>query len=164
LTDLQEKIWHVIKSNNLNNNPSTNNNNNFSSNYQYCLKKNDIIKLGRIKFIVREINIIGNTIEKTAEIFKNYKDCGYYNFKDSHIENLESNICRICLQSSSEDSNPMISICKCKGSMNIIHLKCLKSWLDHKLTNREITKKAGISYTVKAFNCEICKEPYPSKH
>lgn len=47
--------------------------------------------------------------------------------------------------------------------MNIIHLKCLKSWLDHKLTIREITKKAGISYTVKAFNCEICKEPYPSK-
>jgi hypothetical protein len=48
----------------------------FSSNYTYSLKKNDIIKLGRIKFIVREINIIGATIEKSAEIFKHYKECG----------------------------------------------------------------------------------------
>jgi E3 ubiquitin-protein ligase DOA10 len=56
----------------------------------------------------------------------------------------------------------MISICKCKGSMNLIHLKCLKSWIGHKLTVKEITKKMGISYIVKSYNCEICKEPYPS--
>ena len=47
--------------------------------------------------------------------------------------------------------------------MNIIHLKCLNSWLQHKLTIREMTKKLGVTYTVKAYNCEICKEPYPSK-
>lgn len=63
-----------------------------------------------------------------------------------------------------EDQNPMISICKCKGSMNLIHLKCLKSWIGHKLTVKEITKKMGISYIVKSYNCEICKEPYPSNY
>lgn len=81
----------------------------------------------------------------------------------SPIENTEANICRICLTSSAEEQNPMISICKCKGSMNLIHLKCLKSWISHKLTVKEITKKMGISYIVKSYNCEICKEPYPSK-
>jgi len=156
LTDLQEKIWHVIKSNNINNNANNSNtmNVNFTSNFQYCLKKNDIIKLGRIKFLIREINIIGVEVDKTQEIFKNYKECNF-------IENLESNICRICLQFAVEDNNPMISICKCKGSMNIIHLKCLNSWLQHKLTIREMAKKLGVTYTVKAYNCEICKEPYP---
>ena len=76
LTELQEKIWHVIKSNNMNNNVMNLQNNQFSSNYTYCLKKNDIIKLGRIKFIVKDINILGTKVENTSEIFKNYKDCG----------------------------------------------------------------------------------------
>jgi len=157
LTDLQEKIWHVIVSkphnNNTNNNITVNSG--FVSKFSYCLKKNDIIKLGRIKFLVREINIIGATVDKTQEIFKNYKEC-------SPIDNVDSNVCRICLQASmGEDQNPMISICKCKGSNGLIHLNCLSHWLKHKLTIREMSKKAGITYTVKAYNCEICKEPYP---
>ena len=57
----------------------------------------------------------------------------------------------------------MISICKCKGSMNLIHLKCQNIWLQHKVTTREMTKNLGVTYTVKAYNCEICREPYPSK-
>jgi len=123
-------------------------------NFTTVSKKNDIIKLGRIKFLVREINIFGFNAEKTQEIFKNYKEC-------SPIENLESNVCRICLMFTNDDQNPMISICKCKGSNGLIHLNCLNIWLKHKLTIREMSKKAGITYTVKAYNCEICKEPYP---
>jgi hypothetical protein len=57
----------------------------------------------------------------------------------------------------------LISICKCKGTVNDIHLKCLKLWLEQKLTTKDILNKSGISYTIKSFNCEICKEPYPSK-
>ena len=73
LTYLQEKIWHVIKSNNINyaNCPDQKN---FVSDYKYSLKKNDIIKLGRIKFIVKEINILGKNVQITNEIFKNYKE------------------------------------------------------------------------------------------
>jgi hypothetical protein len=156
LTNLQEKIWFVVKPNPINNNNNAANTTNtqFQSNFQYMLKTNDIIKLGRIKFVIRDMNIIGKTVEKTSEIFKHY-------IESQNIENTEANICRICLQSSAEDQNPMISICKCKGSMNLIHLKCLKSWIGHKLTVKEITKKMGISYIVKSYNCEICKEPYP---
>lgn len=139
-----------------NNNPQTTLNSQFQSNFQYTLKKNDIIKLGRIKFVVRDLNICEKSIESTQEIFKNYVE-------SQHIENTESNICRICLNHQAEDSNPMISICKCKGSMNLIHLKCLKIWISHKLTVKEIVKKPGISYIVKSYNCEICKEPYPVK-
>jgi len=153
---LQEKIWYVVKPNPINNanNNSVVNNSQFQSNFQYVLKKNDIIKLGRIKFVIRDLNIIDKTVENTTEIFKNY-------IESQHVENTEANICRICLQSPAEENNPMISICKCKGSMNLIHLKCLKSWIGHKLTVKEITKKMGISYIVKSYNCEICKEPYP---
>ena len=43
-----------------------------------------------------------------------------------------------------------------------MHLGCLKLWLKEKLTVREL-EKGGVSYTVKSFNCELCKEPYPTE-
>jgi E3 ubiquitin-protein ligase DOA10 len=70
--------------------------------------------------------------------------------------------CRLCYDVEMDDNNPMISICKCKGTLNNIHLGCLKLWLEQKLTMKEIFGKCGTSYIVKSFNCEICKEPYPS--
>lgn len=56
----------------------------------------------------------------------------------------------------------MISICKCKGTINVMHLGCLKLWLKAKLSTREL-EKMGVSYTIKSFNCELCKEPYPTE-
>ena len=73
LTNLQEKIWFVVRPNPVNNNNAANATNiQFQSNFEYFLKKNDIIKLGRIKFVIRDINIIDKTVETTTEIFKNY--------------------------------------------------------------------------------------------
>jgi E3 ubiquitin-protein ligase DOA10 len=77
---------------------------------------------------------------------------------------LDGEICRICLFNSepNNDTNPMISLCKCKGSVNHVHLNCLKLWLEQKLSIREFQNgRPGISYTIKSFNCELCKEPYP---
>lgn len=41
-------------------------------------------------------------------------------------------ICRICLSEDSDKDNPMISPCKCAGTMKFIHLECLKEWLNCK--------------------------------
>ena len=50
----------------------------------------------------------------------------------SLIESGKSNrvACRICL-GDEEDSikNPLISPCKCLGSLKYIHIDCLKKWL-----------------------------------
>jgi len=73
MQDLQEKIWHVIKASNLNsiddNNVISSNNKMFISNYQYILKKNDIIKLGRIKYLVKDLNVVNHNIESSRETF-----------------------------------------------------------------------------------------------
>ena len=45
--------------------------------------------------------------------------------------------CRICWGSEEDDGkdyNPLISPCKCTGTMGSIHLKCLKKWLESKRT------------------------------
>jgi len=73
MQDLQEKIWHVIKASNLNsiddNNVISSNNKMFISNFQYILKKNDIIKLGRIKYLVKDLNVVNHNIESSRETF-----------------------------------------------------------------------------------------------
>jgi hypothetical protein len=76
LADLQDKIWHVVKTNNSNVNVM-NTNVSYLSNYQYTLRKNDIIKLGRIKFLVRDMNIVDGNYSTTQETFKPYSEFEY---------------------------------------------------------------------------------------
>jgi hypothetical protein len=40
---------------------------------------------------------------------------------------------------------------------------CLKSWMQTKLSTKENEKKTVTLYSMKSFNCEICKTPYPCK-
>jgi len=110
------------------------------------------------------MNVIGETTVSTQKIFRNHIVCEYTILKLIYrsIDNSDNNICRICLQSVNDINNPLISVCKCKGSMNVMHMDCLKSWLQFKVQCKESTKKMSVSYTTSSYNCEICKEPYPS--
>lgn len=73
LTALQEKIWHVIR-------PPNSQESNMNSAWE--LRKNDIIKLGRIKFWVKDINVavsqednlFSSQIKEVSQTFKNYKE------------------------------------------------------------------------------------------
>ncbi len=74
LTDLQEKIWYVVKSNN-SNVSVVNTNSSYMSDFKHELRKNEIIKLGRIKFSIKELNIADGTYQTTEEIFKSFVEC-----------------------------------------------------------------------------------------
>jgi hypothetical protein len=72
LQDLQEKLWYVIKSNN--NNTNINIIPTYKSSFRYILKRNDIIKLGRIKFLIRDMNLLEGTYDTTYETFRLYEE------------------------------------------------------------------------------------------
>ena len=44
----------------------------------------------------------------------------------------DERLCRICLESTEIAINPFITPCKCSGSLRLIHLDCLKEWLNSK--------------------------------
>ena len=67
--------------------------------------------------------------------------------------------CRICFLSSSNENNPLISPCKCSGSMKYIHYICLKKCIETKIIKK--TEQNFKSYSWKSFSCEICKAEYP---
>jgi len=83
-----------------------------------------------------------------------------YNYQ-KHSEPNPDGMCKICLSNNEEETNPMINLCKCMGSISCVHFQCLKYWMQTKLSTKENEKKSVTSYSMKSFNCEICKTPYP---
>ena len=60
---------------------------------------------------------------------------------------------------SEEPFNPLISPCSCSGSISMIHLKCLKEWLETKRTMK--IHKGQVIIKFKKMDCELCKKMFP---
>lgn len=56
--------------------------------------------------------------------------------------------CRFCLMDEATDPEPLISPCKCKGTVAHVHLKCIKLWREHS------------DYPERSHICQLCTEPY----
>ena len=178
INDLSNKIWYVLK-----NDPDKSNNSQqtiTNTNDDYYLCKNDIIKLGRVKYSLNEINIPSrqNNIERTKpisdinkydidELNKNTEPVFDFIFqaKDSSdfkdIPN-DERMCKICYSDDYDrENNPLVHLCNCNGGLRFSHYECIKRWMETKLSIKENDKKTVKSYNIKSFNCEICKTPYP---
>jgi len=68
--------------------------------------------------------------------------------------------CKICLYDhSDEDNDPLISPCKCIGSVKYVHLKCVQNWIRSKCDMQQEGNIITILW--KNLNCELCKEKLP---
>ena len=82
--------------------------------------------------------------------------------------NGEDMVCRICLGTEeegtpSEDGEPdkLICPCKCAGSMGMIHISCLREWVNSK---RLVYKGKKVqSFFWKALECELCQEAFENR-
>lgn len=181
---LQNKIWYVLPTeenaaNNLNNS-NTNSSGGNQSNEDYCLNLNDIIKLGRVKYAVNEIVMPDSDYCKSNSSQENNKDAkeNTYNVQKLNDGTLplfnfiheaecpqmdsEEILCKICYSPTNDASDPLVNLCNvCTGGIKYSHFSCLKLWMQTKLSVKENNKKNVKSYTIKQFNCEICKTPYP---
>ncbi len=182
IQNLQNKIWYVLpneieKNENVQSNLKIKNTNN---NYYLC--KNDIIKLGRVKYAINEIHIPKRKnnidIELPKEnlfdkINKENYDINKINIHSAPILNFiytckkeekkEDSLCKICYSNENTEINPLVHLCKCSGGIRFAHYECIKKWMETKLEIKENEKHTVINYSIKSFNCEICKTPYPFK-
>lgn len=122
----------------------------------YCLAPGDIIRLGRLSFLVTECR----NNEKTST-FKNPKAKDLARKRDNvlTVEATVSGSCRICLGDEASDDNLLVSACKCSGSCALVHVDCLKIWIDSKV--KKESKGPATVYNFSKFECELCKSPYP---
>ena len=182
INDLSNRIWYVLK-----NDPTLSNNSNqiiTNTNDDYYLCKNDVIKLGRVKYALNEINIPSrqNNIDRSApltdetkydidELNKNTESVFDFIFqaKDSSDNDYkdipeDEKLCKICYsEDNDKENNPLVHLCNCNGGLRFSHYECIKKWMETKLVIKENEKKTVKSYNIKSFNCEICKTPYPFK-
>jgi pSer/pThr/pTyr-binding forkhead associated (FHA) protein len=70
-------------------------------------------------------------------------------------------VCRICLGEENEGVDPLISPCKCAGTMSHIHLECLREWLNSKRTMKE--GPVVTTYCWKNLQCELCVARFPQQ-
>ena len=145
----------------------------------YKLRTGDLIKFGKIIFLVREIknskikenilnrkttNNYGN--ETSININEKLKNMYIKIKNNSKNENnkLKLYSCRICLQEGDfNGENPLINPCNCTGSVKYIHLKCLRKWLTSKIIINHSYDNSVTSYSYKQFECELCKEQIPER-
>ena len=180
INDLSNKIWYVLK-----NDPNQSNQSNqtiTNTNDDYYLCKNDVIKLGRVKYSLNEINIPSkhnnidvavpsndpskydidelnmNTEPDFDFIFQAKESSEYTDIPD------DERLCKICYSDENDkENNPLVHLCNCNGGLRFSHFECIKKWMETKLITKENEKKTVKSYNIKSFNCEICKTPYPFK-
>lgn len=145
----------------------------------YKIKEGDYIKLGRVRFRVREMKL--ENVETNTNNGQSRKSVKKQQPKlelhqaavnqeqpkrepsgknlDESINSRNTPTCRVCLDTMGENDNPVVSPCQCAGSMKYIHIKCLQEWLRSRLQ----TKQTAVSLTVvwKSLDCEICKKTFP---
>lgn len=60
------------------------------------------------------------------------------------------------------EDNPLFSVCTCAGSMKLIHLKCIRTWLEGKVHKKH--SELVFSYNWKNLECELCKTRFRDTH
>ena len=138
--DTAERIWRVV--------PSVKA---IKPGQGQVLTEGEVLRIGRVCFCVKQVCASGEDSPVFIQKAKRMP---------SPNEN-EVQACRICLSEEQSPDNPLISPCKCSGTMRFIHLQCLREWLQSRLN----VKQSGsiISYHWKALDCELCKTNLPSQ-
>jgi len=121
------------------------------------LAEGDVIKLGRFKFRVRQLVASAG---EGAQPELRLDDAGAVCCVDpSRSKELESTLCRICLLEGPGEGDPLITPCACKGSIEYVHLGCLRHWIRGRLN---FSDASGGSYFYRPLPCELCKAVYPT--
>ena len=115
------------------------------------LDTNSVIKLGRVVFRVKEIGE-GQEPERPDPSLSEAT-------MEIDQEAGEEMTCRICYERQTSRENPLLSPCRCDGTVKYLHLNCLKMWIKSKVTTRQTDN--SVTYQWKTIECDICKLELP---
>ena len=120
----------------------------------------------RKSYVIEEskVSVNGLNDHEISEdgVTNNQKEIINNNVSEFSIQDSSRNLkptCRICFLTNSDEENPLISPCKCSGSMKNIHYLCLKKCIEIKIIKK--FEENYKFYSWKSFSCEICKSEYP---
>ena len=150
INDLSNKIWYVLKNDPIHSNQSNQTITNTNDDYFLC--KNDVIKLGRVKYTLNEINLPSqqNNIDRAAPttdpnkydidgLNKNTEPVFEFIFEAKDSSDYtdipdDERLCKICYnEDNDKERNPLVHLCNCNGGLRFSHFECIKRWMETKL-------------------------------
>ena len=165
ITEIQNMLYYVIFQSELKGIKRE-----YKSGYYYKPNINDIIRFGRVQFIIRSmkdkstLNNYNNELMGENEINK----CIYLPNDNSNLKPINNNkflVCDLCEKKETDStSNPIIKMCPCK-KCPMLHLNCFKNEYIKKEKIFNYNEKEYMSGNLKIVNfinflCPICNEPY----
>ena len=163
ITEIQSMLYYVVSQKELKGIKRE-----YKSEYDYKPEINDIIRFGRVQFIVRSMK------DKSTNNTNDNGDNTYSNkslFLPNDNSNLKPNknnkvlICELCEKKEIDNiNNPVIKVCPCK-ECPLLHLNCFKNEYIKKDKMFYYSSKDYMSGTLKIvslinFLCPFCNEPY----
>ncbi|CAD8101626.1 unnamed protein product [Paramecium primaurelia] len=122
----------------------------------YKMEPGDIIKLGRMEYLIIETRNKDNLVNKaTNEMLKDW-----FEITASYVTNTQA-ICRFCLMETQSIEDPFISPCNCKGSCEFVHFNCMRQWIESRCQIKQLN--SAQSYRWKQQQCELCESILPLK-
>jgi len=108
----------------------------------------DVLRLGRFKFHVHQLILSIDDPQPDLCLCNISSTINCEDLATSHLK-----MCRICLAEGSVQGNPFLSPCSCKGTIQYVHLNCLRRMFHSRLNISNIG-----SYVFKQQSCELCGE------
>ena len=124
---INNDLWYIINS-------EDSKGLNGNENEDYYLSENDILKFGKVKYIVKEIHIEN----------KNYNNNAKNKFFNTNNICKEHKYCEFC-------KDLMVRFCNCK---EFEHFNCIKDWINDRIIKRESKNKLVKSYYFSIFQCK----------
>lgn len=122
----------------------------------HALQCGDLIKLGRVQ--LRVYHVATDECE-AAKLGLSLGD-----FKTICVDSASQascGPCRICFHEDSVEGNPLIAPCHCKGSMQYVHVGCLRKWINSRI-NLPDSPSDSYFLEYQHLKCEVCQGSYPS--
>lgn len=129
----------------------------------HYLQEGDSIKLGRFKLRVRQLVVpstqAANATPEGVLATVTVSGAGAPRLCRVNAEGVgEENLpCRICLLEDSTQEDPLLRPCECRGTIECVHLACLRHWIRGRL---DLQESSTGSYFYKPLACELCKAQY----
>ena len=166
ITEVQNMIYYVVAQKELKGIKKE-----YKSEYYYKPEINDIIRFGRVQFIIRSMKDKSTNNINIDVYSENNTDITKSIFLPNDNSNLKQNndnkqlICELCEKKETDYiNNPIIKICPCK-KCPLLHLNCFKNDYIKKDKMFYYSNKDYMNGTLKVvsfinFLCPICNEPY----
>ena len=160
ITEVQNMIYYVIEQKELKGIKRE-----YKSEYEYKPQINDIIRFGRVQFVVRSMK------DKSVSNNNNEDNNNKPVFLPNDNSNLKTSgnnkalICELCEKKETDSiNNPIIKICPCK-KCPLLHIKCFKNEYIKKDKMFCYSNKDYMDHSLKIvsfinFLCPLCNEPY----